>query len=104
MDTSDLRLRAGHISKLLKTLSSEPRLLVLCQLAEREMSVGELQSAVGLSQSAMSQHLAVLRRDELVTTRRDRQTVYYSLNGTLAKAVIEGVCRAVSKHGLNRAA
>lgn len=64
------------------------RLLVLCQLLHGEKSVGELERLVGLSQSALSQHLARLRRDSLVKTRRSAQTIYYSLAGNEAKAVI----------------
>ena len=104
MDAADLRLRAPDISKLLKTLGSAPRLLMLCRLSEREMSVGELQPAAGLTQSAVSQHLAILRRDELVKTRRRGQKVYYSLNGTDVTAVIQAVCRAVAKPNAKAAA
>ncbi len=57
---------------------------VLCSLAEGELSVGQLETRVGLSQSALSQHLAKLRRDGLVRTRRHRQTIYYALAGTEA--------------------
>jgi DNA-binding transcriptional ArsR family regulator len=64
------------------------RLLVLCQLLHGEKSVGELERLVGLSQSALSQHLARLRRDGLVKTRRSAQTIFYSLSGNEAKAVI----------------
>jgi len=70
---------AGRASKLLKAMGNERRLAVLCHLSEREHSVNELCRLVGLSQSALSQHLAKLRRDRLVTTRRSAQTVYYSV-------------------------
>lgn len=63
---------------LLKALASEPRLLVLCYLAEvGEMSVGDLAGQVGLSQSALSQHLARLREEGLVATRKEAQAVFY---------------------------
>jgi DNA-binding transcriptional ArsR family regulator len=62
-------------------MGNERRLMVLWRLAEREASVGELALRVGLSQSALSQHLAKLRQDGLVSTRRDRQTIYYALDG-----------------------
>lgn len=69
---------AAEAVGLLKALASEPRLLVLCYLAEAgEMSVGELTAQVGLSQSALSQHLARLREEKLVATRKEAQTVYY---------------------------
>ncbi|NJB74773.1 DNA-binding transcriptional ArsR family regulator [Thalassospira tepidiphila] len=70
-------------------MSNQSRLLILCQLNEGEKSVGELERIVGLSQSALSQHLARLRRDKLVQTRREAQTIYYSLNGNDALRVIE---------------
>lgn len=70
---------AGRVSRLLKAMGNERRLAVLCHLCEREHSVNELCRLVGLSQSALSQHLAKLRRDRLVTTRRSAQTVYYSV-------------------------
>lgn len=69
---------AGEAVALLKAMASEPRLLVLCYLAEcGEMSVGALADQVGLSQSALSQHLAKLREEGLVATRKDAQTVFY---------------------------
>lgn len=60
-------------------MGNERRLVILCHLSEREHSVTELCRLVGLSQSALSQHLAKLRRDNLVKTRRSAQTVYYSV-------------------------
>lgn len=69
-------------------MSNESRLLILCNLAEGEKSVGELQELVELSQSALSQHLAVLRRDGLVTTRRSAQSIFYSLASEPAKAIM----------------
>ena len=65
--------------------------MILCKLAIGEWSVGELEDVVGLSQSALSQHLARLRRDNLVKTRREAQTIYYSLAGEEASRVIETV-------------
>ncbi len=80
---------AGEAAKLMKALANEKRLMVLCNLAGREMAVGELLKHVPLSQSALSQHLAVLRHDGLVRTRREAQTIYYSLNGDRAERIIE---------------
>ncbi|WP_229819622.1 ArsR/SmtB family transcription factor [Kushneria pakistanensis] len=74
---------------LLKAMANENRLRILCLLREGEMSVSELNSKLDLSQSALSQHLAVLRREELVNTRRASQTIYYSLRGKHAEAVID---------------
>ena len=74
----DFARQAGEAATLLKALSNESRLLVLCHLAESgELSVGELVERVGLSQSALSQHLAKLREEGLVATRKEAQTVFY---------------------------
>jgi len=73
---------------VLKAMANPQRLKVLCLLAERELSVGQLENLVGLSQSALSQHLAKLRQDKLVRTRRERQTIYYALNGRAALAIM----------------
>lgn len=75
----ELERSARRAAPLLKAMSNPSRLVILCQLAEGERSVGELEERVGLSQSGISQHLAVLRREHVVTTRRDKQTVYYAL-------------------------
>src|SRR3546814_14369233 len=71
---------ANEAAALLKALAHPARLLVLCQLVEGEASVGELQPITGLSMSALSQHLAVLREMELVPTRREAPTIYYALD------------------------
>jgi DNA-binding transcriptional ArsR family regulator len=76
---SELEQNARRAAKLLKAMSNSARLVILCQLADGERSVGELERAVGLSQSGISQHLAVLRREGVVSSRRIRQTVLYSL-------------------------
>ncbi len=88
LDLQQLQENARRASALLKAMSNEHRLLVLCQLLHGERSVGQLERIVGLSQSALSQHLARLRRDDLVKTRRSAQTIYYSLKGEEASAVI----------------
>ncbi len=83
MITSDLPMseftrQAGEATSLLKAMANECRLLVLCHLAESgELSVGELVDLVGLGQSALSQHLAKLREEGLVATRKEAQTVFY---------------------------
>lgn len=77
---------------LLKSLSNERRLKVVCALHEGEKCVGALENIVGLSQSALSQHLARLRRDKIVTTRRDAQTIYYSIHDGAAEKILECLC------------
>ena len=79
MDISKLQDNATRASTLLKTMANEWRLLILCHLAEKERSVSELERLIGLNQSALSQHLAILRRENLVKTRREAQSIFYSL-------------------------
>jgi DNA-binding transcriptional ArsR family regulator len=88
LDIDQMRANARRAVSLLKAVSNESRLFVLCQLADGEKSVGELQSLVGTTQSGMSQHLRLLRQLDLVKTNRKAQTVYYSLNGHEARALI----------------
>jgi DNA-binding transcriptional ArsR family regulator len=80
---------AREASVLLKAMSNERRLLILCHLSRGERSVGELCRLVDVSQSALSQHLAKLRQDRLVQTRRDAQTIYYSLEGETVQRVLD---------------
>jgi ArsR family transcriptional regulator len=84
-----LQARAAAAARLLRALANEHRLLILCHLIEGEMSVGQLQAVVGLSQSALSQHLAVLREDGLVATRRESQTIWYRIDDPAALRVVE---------------
>jgi DNA-binding transcriptional ArsR family regulator len=83
-----LETSARRASVLLKAMGNPHRLMILCQLAKEERCVGELEHVVGLSQSALSQHLGRLRRENLVKTRRDGQTIYYSLSGHEAATII----------------
>lgn len=71
--------KASRAAELLKMMGNEKRLMILCQLGNGEKSVGELEGLIGLKQSALSQHLAKLRAEKLVATRRVSQTVYYRL-------------------------
>ncbi len=75
----EMQSHAGQASELLKALANEQRLMILCQLLQGELSVGEINERVQLSQSALSQHLAVLRDAGIVTTERESQTIRYSL-------------------------
>lgn len=88
MNVEALDSSARRASALLKAMGNPHRLMILCQLIGGERSVGELERIVGLSQSALSQHLARLRRDKLVQTRRVAQTIYYSLAGKEASTVL----------------
>ena len=88
IDFEHFEASAGKAAALLRTLSNERRLMILCQLGERELQVGALQPLVGLSQSALSQHLAVLREERLVATRREGQAVFYRIADPAALRVI----------------
>lgn len=88
VDLVSMRDNAKEATALLKALANENRLMILCYLDGKELSVSELNESLDLSQSALSQHLAVLRRDNLVKTRRESQTIYYSLNGDRASTII----------------
>lgn len=84
MNTQDLQQlinSAKEASSLLKAMSNQYRLMILCALQEDELSVSELNERIPLSQSALSQHLAALREANLVVTRRDAQAIYYQVNG-----------------------
>ena len=88
----EMAAQADAAAGLLKALANPQRLRVLCRLHEGERSVGELNRLVDLSQSALSQHLAVLREKGLVRTRRAAQTVYYALAPGPAEAIIHTLC------------
>lgn len=92
---------AAAASRLMKALSSPHRLIVLCQLNGGERSVGDLQALVGLSQSALSQHLARLREDGLVATRREAQTIYYRLADDAVGEIIGLLYRLYCEPGPN---
>ncbi len=87
-DWEAMSRNAVNAACLLKGLANESRLVIMCVLAEGESSVGQLNERVNLSQSALSQHLAVLREQGLVQTRRESQTIYYRLAETPALQVI----------------
>ena len=89
LDLKQMAENAGDAARLLKALANEKRLMILCILIEGELSVGELNARLDLSQSALSQHLAVLREDGLVRTRRESQTIYYSIAPGPAVRLIE---------------
>ena len=89
MDPEAMRAHAADASRLLKALANEKRLVLLCLLAEGERTVGELNARLDLSQSALSQHLAILRTDGLVTTRREAQSIYYGLAQGPGQRVID---------------
>lgn len=88
IDIKEMRSNASQAAELLKAVSNENRLLILCHLGEKEMSVNELNNFIDLSQSSLSQHLARLRQDGLVKTRRESQTIFYSIaNPSVVKLI-----------------
>jgi DNA-binding transcriptional ArsR family regulator len=93
IDIDQMQHNARCAVKLLKAMSNETRMMILCELLRGERSVSQLEERIGISQSALSQHLARLRRYALVSTRRSSQTIYYSLNGTEVQVVIEALYR-----------
>lgn len=100
-EVARLRGSAVRVTDLLKAMANPSRLMILCQLAEGEKSVGEMESVVGLSQSGLSQHLAVLRRKRIVATRREAQSIYYSLASKEVEEIMASLyrifCARVSK-------
>jgi len=83
-----MQTNACAAAAFLKILANDWRLMILCELLKGERSVGELEEIVSLSQSALSQHLARLRRSHLVKTRRESQTIYYSIADPGVKKII----------------
>ena len=88
-DSKKLHANAATVANLLKSLANRERLLILCQLVEGEKTAGDLWQQSNLSQSAFSQHLGVLRREKLVKTRKESQTIFYSLANDHAIKVLE---------------
>jgi DNA-binding transcriptional ArsR family regulator len=92
LDFSKMAQRAQEAEDLLKRMANKNRLMILCVLAEgQELSVGSLNEQVPLSQSALSQHLSVLRQAGLVNTRRESQTIYYSLSDARTEVVLRAL-------------
>ena len=88
LDTKAFEKQAVEVANILRALANERRLMILCQLSEGEKTVSELQELLGLSQSALSQHLAVLRRERIVRAQKQAQSVSYSLAGDDATRVM----------------
>jgi DNA-binding transcriptional ArsR family regulator len=96
MDMEQLAPKAAEAESFLKAMASRHRLMILCELNEGELSVSALQEALGLGQSSLSQHLARLRADGLVETRRVSQTIYYRIDNPkvsrMMQALVESFC------------
>ncbi|WP_313616856.1 metalloregulator ArsR/SmtB family transcription factor [Agrobacterium sp.] len=88
MNTQSLSEQSNAAAGLLSAMANPKRLMILCSLVEGEVPVGVLATQVGLSQSALSQHLSKLRAQRLVKTRRDAQTIYYSSSSEAVKKIL----------------
>lgn len=88
LDIDGMQSAAADACRLMKTLSNPARLMLLCQLSQGELNVGELEAALGITQPTLSQQLTVLRDEGLVSTRREGKHVYYRLDSPPAQAVI----------------
>lgn len=97
MDSDETQALLSAVSTL-KLMANPHRLAILCHLGECEMSVGEIAEVVGLSQSALSQHLAKLRENSVVYTRREGQTIYYSLKSEETERIIKVLREVYCSH------
>jgi DNA-binding transcriptional ArsR family regulator len=101
IDLDSMHEAAADASRLMKALANPDRLMLLCQLSQGEMSVGELEAALGILQPTLSQQLGVLRDEQLVETRREGKHIYYSVRSRPALAVLQVLydhfCRKGSK-------
>lgn len=88
LDLDKMKASATHACRLMKVLSNQDRLMLLCQLSQGEKRVGELEEILGIVQPTLSQQLTVLRDDALVTTRRDGKNIYYQIASAQALAVM----------------
>jgi DNA-binding transcriptional ArsR family regulator len=89
MDMTRMRTSADEACRLMKTLANRDRMLLLCQLAQKEKCVGELEEILGIVQPTLSQQLGVLREEGLVSTRREGKNIYYCVESTQALAVMK---------------
>ena len=89
IDSTIMESAADQASDLLKALSNRHRLLIICQLIDGERSVGDLAEFLSLRDSTVSQHLALLRKDDLVSARREAQTIYYSITSDPAREILK---------------
>ena len=99
MEYDIMRDAADRASDLLKALSNRHRLLILCHLIDGERSVGQLADVLGIRDSTVSQHLAVLRRDRIITGRRDGQSIRYRIESGPARQVVEVLYRSLCAPG-----
>lgn len=99
IDPEAMKAGAEIASELLKSLSNRYRLLILCRLADGEHSVGQLAEFLGIRDSTVSQHLALLRRDRIIAARRDGQTVWYRIESDPAREIVNTLYNSFCKAG-----
>ena len=88
VNPDEMRAAVDQASELMKALSNQHRLLILCRLIDGEKSVGQLAEFLGIRDSTVSQHLALLRRDGIIANRRDGQTIWYRIEADIAREVV----------------
>lgn len=103
-DRTQLKANAAFMSQRLKAMSNPERLLMLCRMDEGEVSVNELVALTGLKQSAVSQHLGILRSEDVVEVRVDANLRWYRLKDPIVSGVIHALCELYDIHGLQGAA
>lgn len=89
IDLADMHKAAEQACRLMKVLANSDRLMLLCELAQGEKCVSELEEILGIVQPTLSQQLTVLRNEELVTTRREGKNIYYQISSPEALAVMQ---------------
>jgi ArsR family transcriptional regulator len=89
LDIGAMRAHADNACRMMKTLANRDRLMLLCQLSQGEKRVGELEEATNIQQPTLSQQLAVLREESVVSTRRDGKHIYYKISSPIAMSVME---------------
>ncbi|HXI86077.1 MAG TPA: metalloregulator ArsR/SmtB family transcription factor [Parvularculaceae bacterium] len=102
-DLAELKARAAEAAKLAKAMSHPNRLLVACQLLEGEQSVSEIEARSGVRQPVLSRELARLRRDGLVSTRRESKMIYYRLADDRLEKLVGALCAAFGASEITRA-
>ncbi len=95
-----MSVAAEGASELLKSLANRHRLLIICQLIDGERSVGELAKFLGIRDSTVSQHLSLLRKDGVVSARREAQTIWYSISSAPAREVLKTLYRIYCDPGV----
>ena len=94
INSEDMRGSADEACELLKALGNRHRLMILCQLVDGERSVGELAAFLGIRDSTVSQHLALLRREKLIAGRREGQTIWYRIESEPARDILMALYNA----------